>query len=62
MRLTGGSHGNQTSCDDAQTRDVVASRMQPANDGSLHATLQNYSYWQRDVDQMVAAASISSPV
>jgi len=48
---TGGKHA---SCDDGETRNTVVSRMQPANNGSLHTTPQNGSmkdYWQLDLDQ-----------
>jgi hypothetical protein len=48
------------SCADAETRNIVSSRMRPASNGSLHATLQKghsrKDYWQMDVDEMHAAA------
>ena len=52
--------GKRASCDDGETRNIVASRMQPANNGSLHVTLQNGSmtdYWQLDLDKMNAKRS-----
>jgi hypothetical protein len=55
-----GSNNAHPSCADVQTRNIVALRMRPANNGSLHANLQRdfsmKDYWQLDVDEMDAAA------
>jgi hypothetical protein len=56
--LTAG--GKRASCDDGETRSTVVSRMQPANNGSLHATPQNGSikdYWQLDVQRLRDSAT-----
>jgi len=52
----GGRHKDRASCDDVHTREIVASRMQPASNGSLPATLQagpmQKDYWHLDSEHL----------